>query len=160
MLSPWHKNDYKKLPDEDKVIDVLRPLAIPPGDYMIPRISSTKEMKATKYIETMQKGPVGIISFWPLGQTGMGKELLLWFLYLVVIGISAAYIAGRALPPAASYLAVFHFAGITAFLGFAAALWQMSIWYRRPWSTTLKITIDGLVYALITAATFGWLWPN
>ncbi len=90
----------------------------------------------------------------------MGKELILWFFYTVVIGIFAAYVTGRALPAGAAYLSVFRFAGTTAFLGYAAALWQMSIWYRRPWSTTLRITVDGLIYALLTAGTFGWLWPR
>jgi hypothetical protein len=40
------------------------------------------------------------------------------------------------------------------------ALWQMSIWYRRAWSTTIKSSIDGLIYACLTAGTFGWLWPK
>jgi hypothetical protein len=35
----------------------------------------------------------------------------------------------------------------------------MSIWYARPWKTTLKYTFDGLIYAATTAATFSWLWP-
>ena len=42
MLLPWHHNDYPKLPNEDGVRDALRPLAIPPGDYMVPRPSSTQ----------------------------------------------------------------------------------------------------------------------
>jgi hypothetical protein len=33
---PWHKNDYPRIPNEEKVMDALRPLAIPPGDYMVP----------------------------------------------------------------------------------------------------------------------------
>jgi len=37
MASPWHKSDYPKAPKEDQIMDALRPLAIPPGDYMIPR---------------------------------------------------------------------------------------------------------------------------
>jgi hypothetical protein len=49
---------------------------------------------------------------------------------------------------------------VAAFLGYAGALWQMSIWYRRAWSTTIKATVDGLIYALLTAGTFGWLWPR
>jgi hypothetical protein len=49
---------------------------------------------------------------------------------------------------------------VTSFLGYTAALWQMSIWYRRSWLTTIKITIDGLIYGAITAVTFGWLWPR
>ena len=67
---------------------------------------------------------------------------------------------GRALPPGSPYLSVFRFAGVTAFLSYAVALWQMSIWYQRSWSTTFKATIDGLIYALLTAGTFGWLWPK
>jgi hypothetical protein len=96
----------------------------------------------------------------PNGKVNMGQSLMLWFLYSVVIGIFAGYIAGRALPPGAAYLQVFRFAGATAFLGYSAALWQMSIWYKRSWITTIKSTIDGLIYALFTAGVFGWLWPR
>jgi len=88
------------------------------------------------------------------------KNLVQWFINCVVVGIFAAYVAGRALPAGSRYLAVFRFAGVTAFSGSALALWQNSIWYRRAWTTTLKSTIDGLVYALLIAGTFGWLWPK
>src|SRR5258707_8507046 len=37
MASPWHKADYPRIPSEERVMDLLRPLAIPPGDYMVPR---------------------------------------------------------------------------------------------------------------------------
>ena len=90
----------------------------------------------------------------------MSMSLALWFVYSVTVGIFAAYITGRALSQGAHYLAVFRFAGCTAFLGYAAALWQNSIWYKRAWSSTLKSTVDGLVYALLTAGVFGWLWPR
>ena len=90
----------------------------------------------------------------------MGKNLALWFVYCVVVGFFAAYVAGRALPPGAPYLRVFQLAGVTAFAGYALAVWQMSIWYRRDWTTTIKATIDGLIYALLTAGTFARLWPR
>jgi hypothetical protein len=90
----------------------------------------------------------------------MGLSLTLWFLYCIVMGVFAAYVSGRALGPGAHYLSVFRFAGCTAFAGYALALWQNSIWYKRAWTTTLKSTFDGLVYALLTAGTFGWLWPR
>jgi hypothetical protein len=77
-----------------------------------------------------------------------------------VVGLFAAYIAGRALPPGAEYLGVFRFAGATAFVGYSLAIWQMSIWYGRAWSITLKSTVDGLIYGLLTAGVFGWLWPG
>ncbi len=160
MASPWHKNDYPKVPNEDKVMDALRPLAIPPGDYMIPRPSSTQEMRSPEFVEKMKKGPVMVLTVMPNGPTPMGKNLVLWFLYSAVVGLFAAYVAGRALPIGATYLRVFRFAGVTAFVGYSVALWQMSIWYRRAWSTTIKATVDGLIYALLTAGTFGWLWPR
>ena len=28
------------------------------------------------------------------------------------------------------------------------------------WSTTAKFLFDGVIYGLVTAGTFGWLWPG
>lgn len=160
MATPWHKGDYRKLPQEEKVLDALRPFGIPPGDYMAPRASSMSEWKSPEFEEKLKKGPVLVMTVMPSGPSRMGGSLLLWFLYSVVVGVFAAYVAGRALPPGASYLQVFRFVGVTAFAGYSLALWQMSIWYKRSWLTTLKSTIDGLIYALFTAGVFGWLWPR
>jgi hypothetical protein len=160
MWLPWHKNDYTKVPDEDKLRDAVRPLAIPPGDYMVPRPSSTQGMRTPEFAEKLNKGPVLILTVIPNGPFSMGKNLILWFLYSVVVGIFAAYVGSRALPSGADYLRVFQLVGATAFIGYSAALWQMSIWYRRAWGTTIRATVDGLIYALLTAGTFGWLWPH
>ncbi|MBI4421725.1 MAG: hypothetical protein HY560_12945 [Gemmatimonadetes bacterium] len=160
MTPLWHKNDYPRVPNEDKVMDALRPLAIPPGDYMVPRPSSPQEMRSPEFAEKIKKGPVLILTVLPSGPIQMWKNLTMWFVYALVVGWLAAYVAGRALPPGAEYLRVFRFAGATAFIGYSVALWQMSIWYRRSWSMTLKATFDGLIYALLTAGTFGWLWPQ
>lgn len=160
MASPWHKNDYPKMPREDDVMDALRPLAIPPGDYMVPRATSTEEMRSPEFTEKLRRGPVMILTVLPSSPFSMGRNLSLWFVYLLVVGLFAACVAGRALPAGAEYMAVFRFVGVTAFLGYAAALWQMWIWYHRSLAITIKATIDSLVYALLTAGTFGWLWPR
>jgi hypothetical protein len=160
MASPWHKGDYPMLPNQDKVMDALRPFAIPPGDYLIPRPTSREEMRSPAFTEKMKKGPVVLFTVMPNGSMSMGRNLAMWFVYSAVISLFAAYIAGRALPAGTPYLRVFQFAGATAFIGYSAALWQMSIWYRRSWSTTIKATVDGLIYAMLTAGTFGWLWPR
>ncbi len=160
MASPWHKNDYPKVPNEDKVMDAIRELDISPGDYMIPRASGSKEMKSPEFKEKINRGPVMMLNVWPKGPITMGKNLVFWFLNSIIIGIFAAYVTSHALAAGAGYLHVFRFAGVTAFLGYSAALWQMSIWYHRPLSITIKSTIDGLIYALLTAGVFGWLWPG
>ena len=160
MATPLHKNDYRSIPDEDKVAAALRPFAIPPGDYMLPRASSMPEMRAPEFLEKMNRGPVIVMTVMPNGVMSMGRNLGLWFLYILAVSFFAAYVAGSALPSTAKYLAVFRFVGATAFIGYSAALWQLSIWYRRAWSITVKSTVDGLIYALLTAGAFGWLWPR
>ncbi len=67
----------------------------------------------------------------PNGPPAWARNSVLWFLYSLVVGIFAAYVAGRALPRRATISQVFRFAGATAFIGYSLALWQMSIWYRR-----------------------------
>ena len=160
MLSPWHKSDYPRMSNEDQVLAALRPLAIPPGDYFIPRPASREAMRSPEFAEKMNRGPVVMLTVMPNGPMSMGRNFILWFLYSCVIGFFAGYIASRALPVGAPYRSVFRFVGATAFLGYAAALWQLSIWYRRSWVTTFKATVDGLIYALLTAGMFGWLWPR
>jgi hypothetical protein len=160
MFLPWHRNDYLKMPNEDRALDALRPLAIPPGDYMVPHCTGPEEMKSPAFKDKMSKGPVMIVTVRPNGMPSMGGYLVQWFIFCAVIGLFAGYVGSRAMPPGAQYLRVFQLVGASAFMAYAAAIWPMSIWYGRSWKTTFKSTIDGLVYALITAGTFGWLWPR
>lgn len=160
MALPYHKGDYAKLPHEDDVMEAMRKAGVQPGDYMMPSAGSMAALKDPAFLEKYAKGPVGAMTIMPSGKPTMGPQLAQWFVYCVVVGIFAAYIAGRALQPGAHYLAVFRFAGATAFIGYSLALWQDSIWYKKKWSTTIKNTIDGLIYGLLTGGTFGWLWPR
>jgi hypothetical protein len=160
MALPWHRDDYPKLPNETQALDAMRPLAIPPGDYMMPRPDSMKDLKSPEFVEKRTRGPVVIMTVLPSGPIAMAKHLVMWFAYSIVVGFFAAYLAAHTLPPGTPYPSVFRVVGCAAFMAYALALWQMSIWYGRKWSTTIKSTIDGLVYALLTAGTFGWLWPH
>jgi hypothetical protein len=148
------------VPEEEALRAALRPLAIPPGDYVVPRPAGSAELKDPKFMQKVNEGPNLVLTVMPNGPWSIGRNLSLWFIYCLVVSLFAAYVAGRALGPGVDYLRVFRFAGTTAFAGYALALWQMSIWYRRAWSTTLKATVDGLIYASLTAGTFGWLWPS
>ncbi len=161
MVLPYHRSDYKKLPDEDGVLAALRKLGVSPGDYVFPKPDGPKEMKTPAFLEKWKTGPVGMMTVMKSGAApSMGKPLGLWFLFCVVTGVFSAYIAGRALQPGAPYLSVFRFAGATAFISYALGLWPTTIWFGRAWTTTLKSNIDGLVYALLTGGVFGWLWPK
>jgi hypothetical protein len=156
----WHKNDFPAVPDEGKARAAIGALAIPPGEYMLPRCRTQAEMRSPEFLQKMTEGPVWIITARPNGVPGMGKPLALWFLYLLLVGLFSGYVASHALAPGAPYLHVFRFVGTTAFMAFSLGLIHDSIWYSRAWSTTFKLMFDGLIYGLVLAGTFGWLWPK
>ena len=159
MVLTYHNSDMGPLPDEDAVADALRPLDVPPGDYVIPYAADSREMGSAEYIEKMNSGPVAFLTVLPNQPLGMGKSLALWFGYAVVVGAFAGYTAGLALGPGAEYGAVFRIVSTVAFAGYSLAILQSSIWWHRSWSYTLKTMFDGLIYALLTGGAFGWLWP-
>ena len=156
----WHRGDFAPMPRESEVLGALRPLAIPPGDYFIPRASGMQEMRSAEFKDKMRQGPVAVLTVMPNGMLSMRRSLVQWFVFLIVMGIFCAYIAGRTLPGGTPYPRVFQIVGATAFIGYALALCELSIWYRRSWSLTLKAALDGLIYAALTGGTFGWLWPH
>jgi hypothetical protein len=158
MLLPLHRTDFLPVPGEGNVQDALRSFNIPPGDYMIPCAGGPAGMKKPEFQERFKKGPVVVMTVFSPAGAGLGKSLLQWFIYLLFVNVLVAYITGRALPVGAPYLEVFRFAGATAFIAYAVALWQDSIWYKRKWSTTIKNSLDGLLYGMLTAGIFGWLW--
>jgi hypothetical protein len=160
MVLAYHKSDYRKLPDEDRVADALRTAGVTRGPaYFFPYFSF-KEMKSAPAVEKMKRGPVGLLTVLPSGPPAMGKNMVLWFLYCVVISIFAAYLSGRLLAPGTAFLQVFRVVGTVAWLGYGAAHAQESIWNGRSWLVTFKHLFDSVIYAALTAGTFGCLWPK
>ena len=159
MVLKYHNNDFVGLDKEEQVMDDLRKYNIPPGEYFFPRAKDMKEMSSPEYIEKMKRGPVGFMTVMENAPPNLNKQLIQWFLFSIVVGIFAAYIAGHGLGPGARYLAAFRLVGSTAFVCYGLALIQNSIWYKRNWGATIKSMFDGLIYALFTGGIFGWLWP-
>jgi hypothetical protein len=160
LVLTYHRSDVKQLPNEDQVRAALRPLGIPPGDYVIPWSSGPREMKTPEYQEKLHQGPVAFLTVLPNGPMTMGTQLVQWFLYCVVVGIVAAYVAGRTLEPGETYFAVFRIAGTVAFAGYGLALIQRAIWWRQNWGATWKSVFDALIYGLVTAGAFAGFWPR
>ena len=159
MVLPYHKSDCQKLPDEDKILAALRAAGLKRGLYVFP-FCMPKEMKSPAMIEKYNQGPVGMLTVFPSGPPAMPKLLTMWFVYCLIIGFFVAYLTGHTVAPGARYLAVFRAAGTAAFLGYGLGNLSNGIWKGQPWSVTIKEAIDGLVYGLLTAGTFGWLWPR
>lgn len=160
MLLTYHHKDYGKLPDEDVLLEAMRKAGVRPGNYRFPCPASQKEMSSPEMMEKYEKGPVGLIHVVPSGPPAMPKYLAMWFVYCLLVGILVAYLTGRTLTAGEDYMAVFRVAGTTAFIAYGVGGIQESIWKGQLWSTTIKNLVDALVYALLTAGVFGWLWPR
>lgn len=158
MVLPFHRNDFSSVPKEDELLETLRGMGMPAGDYLAPRPSSMAGLKDPAFVAKMSKGPVVVMTVAP-GRTGMARNLVWWFVYTIVVGLFSGYITGRALSPGADHLQVFRFVATAGFMGYSLALLQQSIWWNKKWSTTIKSMIDGLTYAVLTGAVFAWMWP-
>ena len=159
MLLPYHRSDYQQLPEEDNLLAALRAARLKRGLYIFP-FCTHKEMKSPAMIEKYKQGPVGMMTVFPSGPPVMPKFLAMWFVYCLIIGFVVAYLTGRTVTPGAHYLVVFRAAGTAAFLAYGLGHLSNGIWKGQPWGMTIKEAVDGLVYGLLTAGTFGWLWPR
>ena len=156
---PYHKSDCQQIPDEALVLAAFRTAGLKRGYYHFP-FTSHKEMKSPAMIEKYKQGPVGMMTVLPSGPPVMPKFLGMWFGYCLIIGVFVAYLTGHTVAPGTSYLAVFRVAGTAAFLAYGLGQLSNGIWKAQPWGMTIKEVIDGLVYGMLTAGTFGWLWPR
>jgi hypothetical protein len=159
MVLPYHRSDYKQLPDEDKLRAALRSAGLQPGLYHFP-FCTHKEMNTPAAQEKFKEGPVGFVTIFPSGPPNMPKFLGLWFVYCLILGVFTAYLTGRTVAFGAHYRVVFRVVGTAAFMAYGLGPLVNGIWKGQPWSVVFKEAFDGLVYALLTAGTFGWLWPR
>jgi hypothetical protein len=159
MLLPYHKSDYQQLPEEDKVLGVLRGIGLKRGLYVFP-FCTHKNMKSPEIQEKYKQGPVGMLTVLPSGPPVMPKFLGQWFAYCLIIGFFVAYLTAHTVEAGANYLVVFRVVGTAAFLAYGLGNISNSIWKGQTWSMTVKEVVDGLVYGLLTAGVFGWLWPR
>lgn len=159
MVLPYHHSDYRQLPEEDKLLAALRGFGLKQGLYVFPYCTH-KDMKSPAVIEKYKQGPVGFLTVFPSGPPALPKYLVKWFIYCLIIGFFVAYLTGRTVAPGATYPAVFRVAGTAGFLAYGLGHLSNSIWKGQPWGMTIKETFDGLIYGLLTAGTFGWLWPR
>jgi hypothetical protein len=159
MILPHHKNDFSPVPDEEAVRTALSSNELTPGQYTIPYVADREAYQRPETREKFEEGPVAFLTVLPTGQTPMGKRLTLYFVYAVAVSLVAGYVASRTLGPGAEYLEVFQITGTVAWVAYGAAYVQEGVWFGRPWSFVFKNLVDALLYGLLTAGVFGWLWP-
>jgi hypothetical protein len=160
MVLKYHNTDYRPMPNEEAVRAAIRSAQPVPGQYITPYILDMKEMEKPEVKQKYVEGPVGVLYLRRPGPVNMGPFLAQWFVFILVVSFFVAYVAAHARGPGTPYLEVFRIVGTTAFLAYALGQIPAAIWMGKPWRVAAKEVFDGLVYALVTAGTFGWLWPR
>jgi len=160
MVFKYHSSEYRQLPEEGAILNAMRGAKASPGFYSFPYAETMKEMGSPEMTEKYTQGPVGTVNINPSGPPAMGKNLMLWFAYSIVVGVFAGYLASRTLAAGTHYLQVFRVVGCSSFMAYSFAYFSDAVWKMKPWTMTFKHVFDGLVYALLTAGVFGWLWPQ
>ena len=62
MVLPYHKSEFKKMPNEDEVMKAMRDHGMVPGHYMFPCGESMKDWDSPEMKEKRDKGPMGLLT--------------------------------------------------------------------------------------------------
>lgn len=155
---PHHKTEWRRLPNEDAAMDALRAGNPTPGLYSFPHATDMKEMGNPDFVAKMQRGPVGYLTLVPNGPPAMGPMMAKSVVYNLIVALFVGYVAFHAIDPASEYLQVFRIVGTVMFMTCALGTVPDAIWFGKPWKSWALHAGDSLLYALVTAGIFGWLW--
>jgi len=159
VISKHHKGDYAKVPNEDAFLDAIRGGGARAGFYIFPFCENPAELKDPEKKARYDRGPHGFMSL-SAGPWNIGTNMIKSVIFYLVVGVFVAYITSEARPWGAEYLSVFQMAGTAAILAYCFGFVHLDIWFKRPMRNTVMDVIDGIVYGLLTAGIFGWLWPS
>ena len=158
VLKFWHMPDYTGFSNEDEIAAAMRKGGAGAGMYMIP-YCKPETMKDPQTQEKLKQGPVGTIFLRQPGMMRMGTFLGQWLAFCLLVSLVCAHLAGSVLAAGTPYMRVFCVAGMAAFLAYGLGSVPNAIWWGHQWKSQVKHVVDGLIYASLTAGTFGWLWP-
>jgi hypothetical protein len=139
-------------------MDAMRAGNPAPGLYVIPHMADMKEAQTPEGKAKMEKGPVGYLTIAPNGMPAMGPMMGKSLVFNLIVSVFVAYVASHTIAPGAEYLTVFRVTGTVAFMAYALGSVPEVIWFARPLSSWLLQAFDSLLYALVLAGVFGWLW--
>lgn len=156
----WHGPDYHGFSNEDEVQKALGKGNPAPGLYMIPYCSDPGDMKKPEVLDKFKKGPVAFMMLRAGSTPTMGKPLIQWFVFCLVVALFSGYLAGATLGPGTESMQVFRVTATAAFMAIGFGSIPAGIWWGSPWGAVMKDLVDGLVYGLVAGAVFASLWPH
>ena len=160
MVFKWHNSDYRKLGNEDDVRAVIRAAKPAPGQYVIPHCMDMKDMAGEAMLQKFREGPVALLTVRPSGTPNMGKSLGMWFVFCLAVAALAGCIAIGVIPVGkANGQSAGCLVGLISLLTYFGGSVQMAIWMGKPWSAVTKDLLDSLIFSIISALVFMWVWP-
>jgi hypothetical protein len=159
MVLPYHRSDYKQVPNEEVVLAPLRAAKLPPGLYTFPYCTH-KDMNTPEKQEKFKQGPVGLMTLFPNQPPAMPKFLGLWFVFCLLVSVFVAYLTYHGVPTGSRHRTLLHVSGTAAFLGYGLARFSDGIWRGAPWGNVAKEMFDALIFAIVTAVIFMFFWPR
>ena len=158
MLLPYHRKDFKRLPDEESIRAAIKAQNLERAQYAIPYAVPHEAVDREALQEKFDAGPVGTLVIGRNGNT-MTRQLIQYVVFVLALSIAIAYVAFTTLSGNESgFWEIFRVTGIVAFLAHGGAHFFHSIVFHQPWGVTLRYVMDAMVYALLTAGFFAWLW--
>lgn len=169
MALPHHKKDMSELPNQKDVIEKIRALGLPPGNYAFPGGGCSKEaMKDPEVQRCWKEGPLGFISLWKTPPK-MGPSMIGTFCVNLAVSVTIAYLAwvtiGGGVPGVIpsietepGFSRVFQVAGTAGILAYAFSHIPSALWFGAYKRAIVMNIIDGVAYGCITGAVFAWLW--
>lgn len=157
---PWHRSEFKTLPNEDAVRQILHAQGVTEGQWRIPYSANPADWKTEEFAKRYETGPVGIIQLETPRGMAMGARLLKTFALYLLVAFFTAYVLRQAFPAGTAYMKVFQLAGCVSFAAHAFGHVQDGIWFSKSWRRVLLQAADSVVYALLTAGIFASMWPD
>lgn len=153
---PHHKPEWKPLPAEDDLLDLLDAKQVTAAQYLFPYCDDQKQMASAEYKEKVLTRCRGMLILWPT-PPNMAMQILKTLAYFLVAAFLIGYIASIAFPAGETDKAdIFALVFTAGLLCYALSPFPAVFWFRQYFAMNI---VDGVVYALLTAALFTWLWP-
>jgi hypothetical protein len=159
MALPHHRKEWASAPGQAALQAALKDAAA--GRYVFPDPGDPAQRRTPEFQERWAAGPSGFLTVMPRGPMSMGRNLGLTFLLELVISFFTAYVLWRAFGATGpGYHAVFRMTFTLGLMAYALAPGFDTIWFGKTWRAWANTAIDAVLFALVMAGTFGWLWPR
>lgn len=158
FLHFWHSADYHGFSNEDAVQAAIGKGNPAAGIYMVP-YCKPEDMRKPETIEKFKKSPQAFLFVRTTTGMNMGKPLIQWFIFCLLVAFFGAYVASVTLAAGTAGAQVCRVVATVSFMAFGFGTIPYAIWFGEPWKSIGKALVDALIYGFIAGGVFAWLWP-